>query len=391
MSTNPPPDRAAAAAAPVVAIFRLELFKRSETFITSQVRNLRRYRPVFVGRLIGAAPDGFRASPLPSGRWGRLNMLLGTSRETRDALASAGAAVVHAHFATDGAIIAPYAAALDLPLVVTLHGFDVAVTRRGIVRSRNLTLLCGYLRRRSLFAHADRFLCVSRYIYDLAASRGFPADKLLLHYIGIDVDALRPGGETEDDKIVHIGRLVEKKGTEYLIRAMPEIVRQRPGARLFVLGGGPLARPLGDLASSLGVAGHVVFAGEVTHAQAMHDLATAAVACVPSVTAANGDSEGLPTVVLEAGALGVPVVGSRTSGIPEAIEDGITGVLTPERDVAALAAALVSILNDKARRARMGEAARLLMEQRFDQRRQTAELETIYDGCRRPPPTATLA
>ena len=112
---------------------------------------------------------------------------------------------------------------------------------------------------------------------------------------------------------------------------------------------------------------------------------------MPSVTAANGDSEGLPTVVLEAGALGVPVVGSRTSGIPEAIEDGITGVLTPERDVAALAAALVSILNDKARRARMGEAARLLMEQRFDQRRQTAELETIYDGCRRPPPTATLA
>jgi glycosyltransferase involved in cell wall biosynthesis len=101
------------------------------------------------------------------------------------------------------------------------------------------------------------------------------------------------------------------------------------------------------------------------------------------VTARNGDSEGLPTVVLEAAALAVPVVASRTSGIPEAVLDGVTGYLAPERDVDALAKALLTILGDKAKRAQMGAAGRLYMEQKFDQRKQTEQLEEIYDGLQR--------
>jgi glycosyltransferase involved in cell wall biosynthesis len=374
---------AQARAAPVVAIFRIELFKPSETFIASQVRNLRRYRPVFVGRLDHPVPAGFRASPLPSNRWSWLWTLLGRSREAGAALAGVNAAVVHAHFATDGAVIAPYAAALNTPLVVTLHGFDVAVTRLGIARSRNPTLVYSYFMRRRLFAYADTFLCVSKYIYDLAVIRNFPKNKLLLHYIGIDLETLRPANEWQEDKIVHIGRLVEKKGTEYLIKAMPAVLRQRPNAKLLILGSGPLAAELGELASSLKLSEHVIFAGETTHAQAMQELATATVACAPSVTARNGDSEGLPTVVLEAAALAVPVVASRTSGIPEAVLDGVTGYLAPERDVDALAKALLTILGDKAKRAQMGAAGRLYMEQKFDQRKQTEQLEEIYDGLQR--------
>lgn len=377
------PDSAAPVGAETAAaiIFRIELFKRSETFITSQVRRLRRYHPVFLGRLDHEAPAEFQTVAVAPSKWAWLSMLLGSSSAVRKAVAGVGARVVHAHFATDGAVIAPYAAACSLPLVVTLHGYDVAVSTAAIFRSRHVTLIVSYLRRRYLFKTASRFLCVSQYILDIAERKGFPRDKLLLHYIGIDLDRLTPAEDFRRDEIIHICRLVEKKGTAYLIKAMPEVVRQRPAAHLIIMGDGPLASDLRALTTELRMEGHVTFHGETSHAEAMARLRTATVACVPSVTASNGDSEGLPTVVLEAGALGVPTVASRTSGIPEAIEDGVTGLLAEERDVGALARSLVSILTDDGLRTRMGTAARALMERRFDQRVQTALLEEIYDAC----------
>ena len=102
------------------------------------------------------------------------------------------------------------------------------------------------------------------------------------------------------------------------------------------------------------------------------------VLAVPSVTARDGDCEGLPTVLLEAAACGVPAVGTRHSGIPEAIAEGRSGFLTPERDVAALAGRLADIVASPDLRHRLGQGARSLVEQRFDSERQIDRLEKFY-------------
>ena len=101
---------------------------------------------------------------------------------------------------------------------------------------------------------------------------------------------------------------------------------------------------------------------------------------VPSVTARDGDAEGLPIALVEAAACGVPATGTRHSGIPEAIDDGASGFLVPERDAAALAARIDVLLASRELRERMGGAARRLAEERFDAARQIARLEALYDG-----------
>jgi glycosyltransferase involved in cell wall biosynthesis len=105
----------------------------------------------------------------------------------------------------------------------------------------------------------------------------------------------------------------------------------------------------------------------------------ASLLAAPSVTARNGDAEGLPTVIVEAAACGLPVVSTRHSGIPEAVVDGETARLVPENDSQALAESIRLLLGSAQLRARMGAAGRRLAEEKFDLQRQTARLERIYD------------
>ena len=105
----------------------------------------------------------------------------------------------------------------------------------------------------------------------------------------------------------------------------------------------------------------------------------ASVLAAPSLTAADGDAEGLPNVVVEAAASGLPVVGTRHSGIPEAIDDGVTGFLVPEGDAGALAARLAELLGSESLRREMGVAARRLAERKFSRQMLTERLESIYD------------
>ena len=107
-------------------------------------------------------------------------------------------------------------------------------------------------------------------------------------------------------------------------------------------------------------------------------MQNASIVCQPSVTASDGDSEGLPTVVLEAAATAKPLVGTRHSGIPEIIVDGKTGFLVAERDVGALADRLLSLLGNAELRRKMGEAGRKRIEEKFDLRKQAKRLEEIY-------------
>ena len=198
--------------------------------------------------------------------------------------------------------------------VVTLHGADVTV--RGSQPDR-------YKR---LGEEASLFLCVSKFIRDRALEAGFPSQKLLVHCIGIDRDLFSPSPEPEvSQDVLFVGRLVEKKGCEYLLRAMRLVQQAHPQCELIIIGDGPLRPSLEALATELKL--RCQFRGAQPAARVRESLRRARIACAPSVTAADGNSEGLPTVVGEALAMGVPVVATRHAGIPEIVIPHVTGLL----------------------------------------------------------------
>src|SRR6185437_507604 len=150
------------------------------------------------------------------------------------------------------------------------------------------------------------------------------------HYNGVDL-ARFPPGSGGPDLVLFVGRLVEKKGVEILIEAFARARAARPGASLVIIGDGPL-RPRLERRAGEGVR----FLGALPPGDVADWMRRATVLAAPSVTARDGDAEGLPNVIVEAAASALPAVGSDHSGIPEAILDGETGFIVPERDAEAL-------------------------------------------------------
>lgn len=352
---------------PIAAIFRTALFNPSEGFIRDQAAALTRWRALLVGLERKGEPV---PAIVPGGGLERaLFALRGRGGSIERRLAAAGPELIHAHFATDGLRVLPLAKALGVPLITHLRGYDVTRSRGALLRSGRLSWVRYALGRGRLMREGALFLAVSDALREQAIALGYPAERVLTHYNGVDLDRFRPGeAPSEPGLILHVGRLVEKKGTAVLLRAMADL----PAARLVVIGDGPLR---GALERQTGP--RVRFLGALPAEEVAAWMRRASVLAAPSLTAADGDAEGLPNVVVEAAASGLPVVATHHSGIPEAVDDGVSGFLVPEGDAAALAQGLRAAL---AAGPGMSKAARALAERRFDSRRQAERLEAIYDS-----------
>lgn len=292
--------------------------------------------------------------------------------------------LVHAHFAVDAVYAQPLARALGVPLVTTLHGFDVGLTDSALLTSGNPSWINYLVRRRKLQRTGDLFLCVSADLRRRAVARGFPEDRLRVLHLGVDPVRYAYGFDATSRTVLHVARLVPKKGTRFLIEAFARLSVRHPDARLMIVGDGPLRTELEAQATThVPAAAKITFAGAVPNSEIGAHLRRAAVLAVPSVTAANGDTEGLPISLLEAMSTGVPVVASRHGGIPEAVVDGSTGHLVEEGDVGSLARRLSDLLADEAVRLRMSWAARAAIVDRFDIRASSRRLETVYDELAR--------
>jgi glycosyltransferase involved in cell wall biosynthesis len=170
---------------------------------------------------------------------------------------------------------------------------------------------------------------------------------------------------------------VEKKGVEYLLQCFTAIHSKLPDAELIIVGDGPLRKHLNAMAVTLDRRVH--FLGELTPEKIREQMSKARILCLPSVTASNGDSEGLPTVLLEAQACGLPVVTSSCGSQNEAVLDKVTGWIFDEKDVAALARIILMLLSDDECITEAGIAARNHVENNFDITDCTRLLETRYE------------
>jgi colanic acid/amylovoran biosynthesis glycosyltransferase len=373
---------------PRVLIFRNELLPVSETFIRAQAAVLQGFEPHFVG--VHAALRSLPLGPAPllldgsSSLMGKLRRRLFWNasygpRFYRD-LQRLHPILIHAHFAMDGAAALPIARRLHIPLIVTLHGYDVTSSDKSLSRSPQGR---AYLRRRKdLWNKAAAFPCVSKFIRDRALEQGFPRNKLVVHHIGVDLSLFHDSQTARDPNLlVFVGRLVEKKGMRHLLDALELVRQQHPAAHLVCIGAGPLEAELRQRVAASGLS--CVFLGSQPQEVVKRTLAEARVFCVPSVTAATGDSEGLGMVFAEAQAMGTPVVSFRHGGIPEVVRHGHTGLLAPEGDSTVLAQHLLHLLQDDACWQEFSQNGRQWVREAFDLARQTRGLEEIYRGILR--------
>ncbi len=363
-----------------VLIYRSDLLPPSETFIAAQAEALGRYQPIFAGlrRCQPSLQLPAEHVVVAKKQFGEplLFQAAGLAPGLRRAARAHNPSLVHAHFALDAAEALPLVRSLALPLVVTLHGYDVMCSDETHRSSRRGRLYLA--RRQELWAQAALFVCVSGAVRDRALERGFPAHKLRVLPIGVDTETLIPARAlASDHSILFVGRLVAKKGCDTLLRAMTRVQQTLPGARLSIAGDGPERTELERFASQHTRETALLGVQSPTRIRAL--MRSARCLAAPSRTAPNGDAEGLPTVLCEALAMGLPVASTTHSGIPELIRHGEHGLLCPEADADALASHLIALCTDDALALRLRTAGRARVEQHFDLLRQTQALEELYD------------
>ncbi|MFI7076955.1 glycosyltransferase [Micromonospora sp. NPDC049903] len=369
--------------AKVAVIWRSCLLPGSETFVRHQGDALPTWRAVYLGAIRVDSPlsrdtDVLLCPDTPRGRrdWLRLR-LTGDLPRLHRLLARLRPDVVHAHFGGDGWLVSRAATRLGIPLVITLHGLDV--TRQPTVRGWRGARHRRHLR--TAFDRAALILAVSGPIRDRALELGADPAKVRVHHTGVPVPAEPPTGPKNWD-VVFVGRFVDKKGVDDLVEALSLLADLRP--RTLFIGTGPLLAPVRAQAERSGV--DATFAGALPPDEVLRHVTGSRVLAAPSRTAADGDTEGLPTTILEAASLGVPVVSTYHSGIPEAVTHEVTGLLGPEADPPALAANLRRLLTDTPLRHRLGEAAHRRAATHFDLHRQTRTLEHLYATLSTPTP-----
>jgi glycosyltransferase involved in cell wall biosynthesis len=267
---------------------------------------------------------------------------------------------LHAHFLHTPASVARYTAELlGLAWTGSAHAKDVWTTPEWEKREKLAS--CEWL-----------VTCTRANLDHLAALA--PPGRVHLVYHGIDLQRFpkkvlsrpeRDGSSSADPVVIlSVGRLVEKKGTEVLLEALARI---RPGLhwRFVHVGGGPLKRRLGRLASSLGIAERVQWRGALTQDKVLDEYRAADVFALASRVARDGDRDGLPNVLAEAQSQALACVATRVSAIPELVRDGQTGVLAAENNPDELARALEALITNPARRRTLGHAGQARVTQNF--------------------------
>jgi glycosyltransferase involved in cell wall biosynthesis len=259
-------------------------------------------------------------------------------------------------------------------IAMPVEGFDVGPLRKTIYRFMD----------RLSERYVEKFIVVSESLRNaLIEGRGIPPHRVVRIYNGIELDKYNPKLKETSFRnnrcipptvpiVGAVGRMVWQKGFEFLIKAIPDIVRITPNARFLLVGDGPLRPDLENLARKLNAYDRIIFTGFRSDIPDL--LPTMDVLAVPSLL------EGFPMITLEAMALAIPVVATKIHGITEQIVDGKEGLLLPPRNPSALASAVTKLITDRELSSSIGKAARKRVESSFSVGRMVRETEKVYSS-----------
>jgi glycosyltransferase involved in cell wall biosynthesis len=304
--------------------------------------------------------------------WGARLRMIGFVRAFRRAVRQAirefQSDVLHVHWWFPGGLTVWPRSGLRVPVVITSHGTDLFLLDRFRV-ARALAA--------PVFRQAAQVTVISTPLVPRVRALGVAQDRITVVPMPLDAatfPAAPPSDRREPGRILFVGRLVERKGAEFAVRALAEL----PDARLTVAGDGPERGALEQLAREIQVDQRVTFMGTLTPSDVASHYRRAAVLAFPAVTDWKGEQEGFGMVLVEAMRSGLPIVATKSGGIPDVIRDGTTGVLVPERDTGALARALGGVLRDPGLARRLAAAAQEDVARRFAPDQIARVFDTVY-------------
>jgi glycosyltransferase involved in cell wall biosynthesis len=287
-------------------------------------------------------------------------------------LRQAGLKHIHSHFAGMAARTAYWIGEFfGIPYSFTAHANDIFAPRDFVVSLRKL------------IANAAAVVTVSDYAVRLLQER-FAESAAKIHrvYNGVDLSRFTPTDFAgQPPQIVSIGRLIEKKGFSDLIGACALLQARGRRFSCRIIGEGPLEESLRTQIVANGLEKCVALTGPQTQAEIATQLAHATVFVLPCTREADGGMDNLPTVIMEAMAAGLPVISTPLGGIPEMIDDGVNGEFVPERDPAAIAAAIERLLEDRQQARRLGDRGREIAREKFSIETSARRLREIFDSC----------
>lgn len=335
-----------------ILIYRSRLLERSETFIADHYESL-----VASGvdcifaceELIANSAEPYEIIANRTATGGKFTRMLAkaafnvapNSSQLARRISEFSPDIIHAHFAPDAAEILPIAKNQGIPLIVTLHGFDVTANPSYYVRK--IHLKWPYLLRKSaLQRYSSAFLPVSDYLRGVSISRGYPEKSTMTHYLGTHIPETNTQATGTRSGILFVGRLVEKKGCHHLINAFRLLAEAGSNAKLTIIGDGPQREMLHNLAKTLG--DRVSFLGAQPRAEVLRHMRAASVFSMPSMPASSGDNEGFGMVYIEAQLSGAKIVAFDQGPVREALSPDNRAYLAEPGDVASLAVRLQDAL-----------------------------------------------
>jgi colanic acid/amylovoran biosynthesis glycosyltransferase len=367
---------------PRIGVYRTVYPLYSETFIAEQLRTYSEYEPIVICRDLVQAVSGREVVTLRGRFHGarRLAFTLGLPRALGNDPRLHGLRLLHAHFAQDSVLAMALAERLRIPLVATCHGSDVLVSNEHLLASRKLTNWRFVLSRDRLQREAAAFIAVSDFLREAMVARGYPACKTFTHYVGVDTTRFVPidSESASGEYLLSIARHESVKGIDILLRAFARISKANRQLRLIQIGGGALTPKLKKLSSDLGISERVEFLGSQSPAVVLRYLQNCRALVLSSRRDRSGAEESFGLVLTEAAACGVPCVGTRVGGIPEAISDGETGFLVESENVAELAERIEFLVSDPGLARAMGRRGRERVCDLFELSKQTRKLEAMY-------------
>ncbi|MHC4554210.1 MAG: glycosyltransferase [Planctomycetota bacterium] len=279
----------------------------------------------------------------------------------------------HFHFGQTGRLgAAVKKMGVPIKMVTSFHGADV--NRIPEEKGKRFYV--------ELFEQGDHFVANTEYTKAQAAQLGCDEQKISVIPVSLCLNNFnfKPRILTDNERvqILTVGRLVEKKGYQYSIRAIAELIQQGFRLHYTIAGDGPLRQLLGNLVDELNLSGHVSFAGEAAQEEVIELYGKSHLFVLSSVTASNGDREGQALVLQEAQACGLPVISTWHNGIPDGVLDGQSGFLVPEKDVRALTGAIKKLLETPSAWSQMGQAGRSFVEKGYDVKVITTRLVDLY-------------
>ncbi len=356
--------------------YKTNFLNRSETFIHRLVSNHQRYTPAALcyrklhfcdGLPVHFVPDAFYQKTVNAAAFHLNRPLPFYKKSVREKKPD----IIHAHFGYDAYKMLAIARRENIPLVVSFYGSDV---------SRLPGEFGWKMRYKKLARYGAAFIAASDFMKRQLIDLGFPSDKISVIYFGLDTDLLPYQTKTFSSlNILMAGRLGEKKGFEYAIQAIALLKLKGIELPVTIFGNGPLLSKLKKLTKENGIDSQITFKGfqpveEIVNAHKKHSLFLA-----PSVTAIDGDMEGLPNTILEAMALGTPVIATKHAAIPEAITHQKSGFLVDERDANGIVNTISEIICGSYNLMEIAKNARLEIERTFTINKMVKQVEELYD------------